>query len=281
MKRLLIYIVFAQALIFLSGCEKEVMSYKGREGIYFGVRSGNEFLPNLWPFVPYSNVDFARLAKDEVEFPVKVMITGPTKDYDRSFKVELNPDSTTAVEGVHYTAIKPIWTIPAGQISTNIVVRLKRAPDLQDVIQNLGLRLVANEHFSLSFPEWDAIPEYNAGNVVPEFNASLHTLKLNDIMVRPVVWLGSIQPVNRESGLMGVFSRKKMEFLTANLGLKYEDFGSAETMPMARNLLIASDAAAILIRLKDAGTPVLEADGRLMFIGAVPWTSYIGVPYAP
>ncbi|TKC06187.1 DUF4843 domain-containing protein [Pedobacter frigoris] len=279
MKRLLIYLVFAQALIFLSGCEKEIMSYKGREGVYFAVRNGLQSLPNLWPYQPYSNVDFARLAKDEVEFPVKVMITGPVKDYDRNFKVEVNPDSTTAIARQHYTAIKELWTIPAGATSTNIIVRLKRTPDLQNVIKNLGLRLVANEHFSLSFPEWDAIPEFTSGTVVPEFDASLHTLRLNDVMVQPVVWSGSIQPVNRESGLMGVFSRKKMEFLTSNLGVKYEDFASTDIMPMARQLLIASDAAAILIRLKDAGTPVLEADGRLIFIGAVPWTSYIGVPY--
>ncbi|RZM21326.1 MAG: DUF4843 domain-containing protein [Pedobacter sp.] len=193
----------------------------------------------------------------------------------------INPDSTTAVAGQRYTLEKELWTVPAGAISTNITVKLKRTPDLQETMKAVGLRLVATQDFSLSFPEWDAIPEYSAGVVVPEFDASLHTLRLNDIMVRPVVWSGSIQAGNRESGLFGVFSRQKMDFLSQYLGLKYEDFASTVTMPMARQLLIGSDATAILVRLKDAGTPVLEADGRLMWMGSVPWTSYIGVPYTP
>lgn len=281
MKRILTYLVCLPMLVFFAGCEKEIMGYNGREGVYFAVQHGNAFLPNLWPFQPYSNVDFARLAKDEVDFAVKVMITGPVKDYDRTFRVEVNPDSTTAVAGEHYTPPKALWTIPSGAISTNVIVRVKRRPDLQENIKTLGLRLVATEDFSLSFPEWDAIPENSAGTVVPEFDASLHTLRLNDVLVQPAVWSGSIQPGNRESGLFGVFSRKKMEFLTESLGLKYEDFASTATMPMARQLLIASDAGTILIQRKDAGTPVLEADGRLMFIGSVPWTSYIGVPYRP
>lgn len=279
MKRILTYLVCLPLLILFQGCEKDIMGYEGREGVYFAVQHGNTFLPNLWPFQPYSTVEFARLANDEVDFPVKVMITGPVKDYDRTFRVEVNPDSTTAVAGEHYAPLQALWTIPAGAISTNVIVKVKRRPDLQESMKTLGLRLVPTEHFSLSFPEWDAIPENTSGTVVPEFDASLHTLRLNDVLVQPAVWSGSIQAGNRESGLFGVFSRKKMDFMSENLGLKYEDFASAATMPMARMLLIASDATAILIQRKDAGTPVLEADGRLMFIGSVPWTSYIGVPY--
>ena len=280
MKRILTYLACLPLLIFFQGCEKDIMGYEGREGVYFAVRhSTNPFLPDKWPFQPYSTVEFARFANDEVDFPVKVMITGPVKDYDRTFRVEVNPDSTTAIAGEHYAPLQALWTIPAGAISTNIIVKVKRRPDLQQSMKTLGLRLVPTEHFSLSFPEWDAIPEYNSGTVVPEFDASLHTLRLNDVLVRPAVWSGSIQPGNFESGLLGMFSREKMNFLSENLGLKYEDFASESTMPMARMLVIASDATAILIQRKDAGTPVLEADGRLMFIGSVPWRSYIGVPY--
>lgn len=281
MKRIVTYLICLHLMLIFTGCEKEIMAYKGAEGVYFSVRDGNQFLPNFWPYVPYSTVEFTRLAKDEVDYAVKVAITGPVKDYDRSFRVEINPDSTTALAGEHYTVPKESWTIPAGAISTNVILKVKRRPDLQDVIKTVGLRLVATENFTLSFPEWDAIPEYTSGTVVKKFDASLHTVRLSDLMVTPAVWSGSIQPVNKESGLFGIFSRRKMDFLTQYLGLKYEDFSSLASMPMARQLLVASDATAILIRLKDAGTPLLEADGRLMWMGSVPWTSYIGVPYAP
>lgn len=282
MKKILTYLVCFHLLTLFGGCKKDIMGYKGREGVYFDMRYGTiELLKNSWPHQPATNVDFVKLTGNTIDFAVKVTITGPIKSYDRSFHVEVNPDSTTAVLNQHYETLQEKWVIPAGAISTNVIVRLKRTPDLQETVKTLGLRLVPTADFSLSFPEWDAIPAFSSGVVVPKFDASLHTLRLNDLMVTPAVWSGSIQPGNRESGLFGVFSRKKMEFLSQYLGLKYEDFANTTTMPMARQLLIASDATAILIRLKDAGTPVLETDGRLMWMGSVPWTSIIGVPYIP
>lgn len=280
MKKIVTYIlIFHLAAVFTS-CEKEIMGYKGKEGVYFAVQHGAQHLTS-WPYQPYSNVDFVTIGKDEIDFSIKVSITGPLKDYDRTFHVEVDPDSTTAEAGKHFVSVKRDWTIPAGAISTNIVVRLKRTPDLEIQPKTLGLRLVATTDFSLSFPEWDAIPNLTAGTIVPEFDASLHSLRINDIMVRPAIWSGSVQPGNRESGLLGVFTRKKMEFLIQNLGLTYDDFSSAEKMPMARMLLISSDATAILVQRFKAKNPVLEDDGRLMWLGTVPWTTIIGVPYVP
>jgi hypothetical protein len=281
MKRLTVYILLFQ-LMFMMGCKKEMMSYQGVEGVYFAVQSGTKaYSIALWPYQPFSSVEFVSIGKDVVDFPVKVMITGPVKDYERSFRVEVNPDSTTAIVGKHYDPIQTEIKIPAGGITANVIVRLKRTPDLEITPITLGLRLVETKDFKLSFPEWDAIPSLSGGTIVPEFDASLHTLRINDIMVQPSVWPGSLQPGNRESGLFGVFTRKKMEFLIDNLGLTYEDFASAETMPQARYFLVANDAATILKQRFDAKNPVLEDDGRLMFIGSVPWTTIVGVPWVP
>lgn len=282
MKKVSICILFLLSAVFLTSCEKEMMGYKGKEGVYFSVRMGTQtLLMPSWPYMPYSNVDFVRLSSDVVDFPVNVAITGPVKDYARTFNLEINPDSTTAVLGTHYEPVQREWTIPAGATTAVVKVKLKRTADLQDKEVKLGLRLVATKDFELSFPEWDAIPGLDQGVVVKKFDAGMHTLLINDIMVRPAVWSGSIQPGNRESGLFGVFTRRKMEFLMQNLGLKYEDFASTDSMPMARQMLIASDASLILRQRFDAKNPVLEEDGRLMFIGSVPWTSIIGVPWVP
>jgi len=281
MKKITVYILLFQLILQL-GCKKDMMTYQGREGVYFAVQYGNKSLSiDYWPYQPYSSVEFVSIGKDVVDFPVKVMITGAVKDYDRTFRVEVNPDSTTAVAGKHYEPIKTEFKIPAGGITANIVVRLNRTADLETTPVTLGLRLVETKDFKLSFPEWDAIPTLTGGTVVPKFDASLHTLKINDIMVQPAVWPGSLQPGNRESGLFGVFTRKKMEFLIDNLGLTYQDFASTETMPQARYFLVANDAAKILMQRFDAKNPVLEDDGRLMFIGSVPWTSIVGVRWTP
>ncbi|WP_285010788.1 DUF4843 domain-containing protein [Pedobacter faecalis] len=281
MRRILIYMVLLQLAMVFASCEKEILPYKGKEGVYFAVQHGAQHLPNSWPFQPYSDVDFVRIGKNTVDFTIKVMITGPVKDYERTFKMEVNPDSTTAIAGKHYEAVKSDWTIPAGSVSANVTVRLNRTPDLEEKPVTLGLKLIETEDFALSFPEWDAIPGLDAGTVVKEFDAGLHTLRINDVMIQPAVWSGSIQPGNRESGLFGVFTRKKMEFLSENLGLTYEDFSSTTTMPMARMFLVANDATAILIKRFNEKNPVLEDDGRLMWMGSVPWTSIIGVPWVP
>lgn len=282
MKRIRIYSLLFQLVVLFTACEKEIMDYSGKEGVYFAMRHGNnQYLPNLWPYQPFTDVDFVRIGADEVAFPVEVMTTGPTKDYARTFRVEINPDSTTAVLNQHYKTLQQEWTIPAGAISTTIRVPLIRSLDLVDRSVTLGLRLVPTADFELSFPEWDAIPSLNAGTIVPEFDASMHSLRINDIMIQPAVWSGSLQAGNRESGLFGIFSRRKMEFLMENLGVKYEDFANTDIMPMARQMLVASDGTAALVKRYNEKNPVLEEDGRLMWMGTVPWTSYVGVPWVP
>lgn len=280
MKRIIL-IALLPLLVCLAGCEKEIMDYKGSEGVYFAVQSGlPNFDPKTWPYQPDSEVEFARIDKDVVDFVVKVMITGPIKNYDRAFGLEVNPDSTTAVSGIHYEPFKQEWVIPANAVSTNIIVRLHRTKDIQTVAATLGLRLLPTKDFALSFPEWDAIPSLDQGRIVKEFDASLHTLRLGDIMVKPAVWAGQLNPKNQETGSWGVFTRRKMEFFIKYLGVTYSDFSSSATMPQVRWEQVRSDAASALVRLKDVeGNPQLEEDGRLMWVSGVPWTSTIGVPY--
>jgi len=280
-----IYLLRVAILMFLLpliSCEKEMMDYKGVEGIYFAVQHGASYGNELvWPYQPSSDVEFVKLTGNESTYQVKVMITGAVKDYDRKFEVQINPDSTTAILGVHYKALPKDLVIPANAISTTVPVTLMRAADLANGVKKIGLRLIANQNFKLSFPEWDAIPGYtsSAAPIVQEFDASLHTIRVNDFMVQPAVWIGSIQAENRESGQWGAFSRKKIELMCTLMDLTYADFGSTVTMPSVRSGLVASECARYLIERFNSGDPVLEDDGRLMFIGNVPWTSYIGVPW--
>jgi len=281
MKKIAVFIVLSFLMSMLWSCKKEIMGYEGKEGVYFSIRhnGSSTILESIWPYQPSSTVEFVRINKAEVDFPLKVMITGPVKDFDRTFQLEVNPDSTTAILGQHYEAVQRDWTVPAGAVSVNVIVKLKRTPDLEFKDVTLGLRLIPTKDFALSFPEWDAIPSYNAGVVVPEFDASMHMLRINDIMVQPVVWSGSIQPGNRESGLLGVFSKEKMNFLEEVAGVKYQDFSSTATMPSARMNQVYKDGERVLIERYNAKNPVLEKDGRLMWMGSLPWTSYIGIPY--
>lgn len=279
-----IVLLLSLFLLSMTACKKDMMQYEGVEGVYFAVQHGASWgNERSWPYQPFTNVEFVKLTGNEVTINIKVMITGPAKEYDRPFLVEIDPDSTTAQAGVHFETISKELVVPAGKMEAYVPVTLKRTNDLQTSAKSIGLKLLPNEHFKLSFPEWDAVPGYTASStgIVQKFDASLHKINVNDFMVQPAVWIGSIQPGNMESGLWGAFSRKKIELMCRLFNLTYADFGSTATMPTVLALLIAVEGGNYLIERYNAKDPVLEDDGRLMFMGAVPWTSYIGVPWVP
>jgi len=226
----------------LVGCKKEMMGYEGVEGVYFAVQHGATTYGNerTWPYQPYTNVEFIQTKDTKIELGIKVMITGPSKDYDRKFWVEVNPDSTTAEQGVHFEPIPREVIVPAHAVSVKVPVILKRTADLRRAGRVLGLRLVANESFQLSFPNWDAIPSYTAGTIVKKFDASLHSIYLSDFLVKPNIWIGSIQPGNRESGQWGAYSEKKILLMMELMDLKYTDFADRETMRSGLSGLVAA-----------------------------------------
>lgn len=277
--------MLAMILPFLS-CKKEMMDYEGMEGVYFGVRSGPDWAaPASWPYRPYTNVEFVKQPQEvqEMVINIAVNITGPMKEYDRPFKVIVDTDSTTAVAGVDYLPFGDTYIIPANAITGSIPITVKRTPEMLNTNKKLGLKLLPNEHFGLAFPDWKAIPGLGATTLGNDtaFDASLHTININDLMVQPTVWRGSIQEGNREAGSWGAFTRKKLELMCSLFDLTYEDFSSDATMTPVLVNLISVEMGRYLIGQFNAGTPVLEDDGRLMFAGSVPWTSYIGVPYKP
>jgi len=281
MKRI-IYILLAVVLPFTS-CKKEMMGYEGMEGIYFAVRYGGLVSETSAPYRSSTNVEFVRQPAhvQEMQVNIRVAITGPVKNYDRPFRVEINPDSTTAEEGIHYEPIGTTFIIPANAIESIIPVTVKRTPDMLNENKKIGLRLVANEHFRLAFTKWKAVPDLPSNNLGADtaFDASLHTININDMMVEPEVWYGSVTATQQETGLWGAFTRKKMELMCELFNLTYEDFGSETTMPLVLSTLISTELSRYLVEQFNNGTPVLEEDGRLMWCGNVPWTSIIGVPY--
>ena len=264
-----------------------MMDYQGKPGVYFAVQhgfaGGNE---TVWPYQPKSNIEFFKILENETTVNIKVMATGSISQEDRPFIVEINPDSTNAIEGVHY--LFPSlggggggFFIPAGEAYTYIPITVKRTPDMQTKDITIGLRLLPNEYFELAFPEWHAVEDLYYGNVVETFDASLHTLVVNDVMTRPSQWSGQANDSGLEAGLFGEFSRKKLELMCELCDVTYEDFCDANIMVTLLKYEIRNTMARYLTSAFEAGNPILEDDGRLMWVGTCSWSSYIGVPYNP
>lgn len=278
-----ILIIFSLFLfLIIQGCEKEIMSYQGKPGVYFAVqhgdRGGNE---NTWPYQPKTNVEFFKIQDDRVTVYFKVMATGSVADHDRSFTVRINADSTNGTEGVHYEPLSGDFVIPAGKAYANVPVTIIRTGDMQERDVVIGLQLLPNDNFELAFQEWDAVPGLLGGNVVDSFDASLHSIVINDVMVKPDIWVGSQNSDGSESGNWGVFSRKKLELFCEYFNLTYDDFNNAEKMPSVFRKQIYITISKVLIKAFEEGNPILEEDGRLMWVNTCPWKSYPGIPYIP
>ena len=283
MRRIPIYIICSLILAWLlQGCERELMDYQGKPGVYFAVQhgfsGGNE---NIWPYQPKSNVEFFKILGDKVTVDIKVMATGSLSDEDRPFRMEINPDSTNAVEGVHYVPLSGNYFIPAGMAYALVPITLKRTADMQVKDITIGLRLVPNDYFELAFPEWHAVDDLYYGDVVETFDASLHTLIVNDVMTRPSQWSGQASDSGLEGGLFGEFSRKKLELMCELCKVTYEDFCDANIMITLLKYEIRKTVAKYLTKALEEGHPILEDDGRLMWVGTCTWSSYVGVPYIP
>lgn len=278
------YMLGMLAIISLASCEKEMKTYEGLEGVYFAQQWGSPTY-SQWPYRPFTNVELVKVAGTSTEYTanIKVMFTGRVIDKDRYFKVEINPDSTTAVENVHYAPLPEEILVPANATVVYVPLLIKRSKDLQTTSKKIGLRLVANRDFGIAFPNWKAIPELGKGSLTPAdtaFDNSIHTVIVHDYIVQPAIWRGSVNATtNRDQGSWGGFTRKKIELMYKLFNVTYDDFGSDKTMPPVLQSLITQEMARYLVEQFNAGTPVKEEDGRLMFVGSVPWVSTVGVPY--
>lgn len=278
------YMLGVLVLMLTASCEKEMKNYDGMEGVYFAQQWGSSNYSE-YPYRPFTNVELVKLPGTVTEYTanIKVMFTGAVKDYDRYFNVAINPDSTTAVEGVHYKPLAESVLVPANATYAYIPVVVKRTPDLQVASKNIGLKLVANNDFGIAFPKWKNIPGLGTGTLTSAdtaFDNSLHTLVISDLIIQPAIWRGSVNATTkRDQGSWGGFTRKKIELMYKLFNLTYEDFASDKTMTGILVSLITQEMARYLIAQFNAGTPVKEEDGRLMFVGNVPWVSTVGVPY--
>ncbi len=264
-----------------SACEKDLMKYEGSEGIYFSVQWGPAHLDSTeWAFQSFSVVNFVNIPGDETEIKLRVMATGKPKDYDRSFGLRVNKDSSTAILGENYEAPAENYIIKAGAVYTDIPIKLFRSDNILDEIKTLGVNLIPSKDFDIAIPTWYHLAPYGNSTRNDVFDASFHMIEMNGSITKPPVWWGS-NISGKEAGLWGEFTVKKFLLMCELINLIYDDFQSAAVMPNARRDVVNQVMQAYLQEQYDKKTPILENDGRLMWVNGVSWTSTIGVPYNP
>lgn len=279
------------SLVGVSSCqENDLETWHGEDGIYFYVQWGVDWYDTTyWAAQSYTEVNFVSLGEDTAEVQMRVMLAGNITDYDRQFRIVLDQDSTTAVEGVNFVNVANEYQVlKAGTKYTDISITVMNSAVLEDEELQIGFRLLPTEDLCLACPVWqdlDGMLDNALG--LEQFDGAFHLIRLNDFMTRPDGWVGLPTPDeavegDQERGVLGIFSREKFEYIQSVIPeITYEDFESSETMPTVRVQAIGNLVAASLQEAYDSGNPVLEADGRLMWVNGVSWYSYWEVPYVP
>lgn len=285
MKKIFNIILSGALLAALSGCEKEPMSYEGETGVYFSIQRGPSYgVRDNWPFYPYSPLEFVLYAgENQHTISLRVRVTGNLTDYPRTFSYRIDPETTTATEGVDYVKPSGEGIIPAGQRDGYIDLLVNRTASMKTQTLEIGLRLLSNENFSLAFTQFEQPPGLNAGQeeVIESFDATRHVVRVNDNLVQPPIWLGGIYAWGQgeEFNVLGVFSVKKFNLICEITGVTYSDFLTDPPMTSPYMRIIGRRVGDYLKEQYRNGTPVLEDDGRLMWVDGVKWMSYPGTPW--
>lgn len=169
-----------------------------KDSVFFQYKNNRQEVDTI---VDYSfGYDIANV--HTVEIPVILM--GMPSSTDRVIAVAALPDSTTMIEGTHYTIENAV--IPAGEVSGVIKVNLLRDRDPELLNKQYKLRLIINENDDLRsvknsffkivysdirptvapvwWPRWGGFPTYSFENVqlffdyfyrlAPEANLSIY-----------------------------------------------------------------------------------------------------------
>lgn len=258
-------LIYIWGLLFLCvSCERDLMSYEGEEAVYFAVQYGESWgTEKDWPYMPYTTAEFGRILEDTMVVRIKVAVTGPEKDYPRPFKIVVNPDSTTAREGIDYRMLADEYIVESNSSFAYVPVLLYRQPEMKTDTVTLGLKLVPNDFFAVTFKRFDKMDGFTNGKVVIDsFDATLHSIFIVDVMPQPSQW---------SKWEFGTFTETKLNRMCKELGYTYADFEDKMVITYLQQAVISRQFSKILNEAYHKKEPILEDNGQLMWVNGCEW----------
>lgn len=190
--------------------------------------------------------------QDSAVFSVNLM--GNISGEKRPFIMEADPDSSTAIAGVHYQ-LPPADSLymPAGQTKQRIVVKVFRPAGLRDTTAILYLRLKPNTFFQTNRPVYS----YNATR---EMKATSFQVILDDRLLKPTIWDASVNA-------LGIYTREKLELMVKQQNLDVNKFYAASFYTATQLTSFSKTMQTYLNTQKSQGKTVYEKDGTEMKMG--------------
>lgn len=215
------------------GCSEEAPdAFREINGIYFDNRTtGNMVTDSTYTTFVYVN-------ENVLEIPVRIQALGRPSTENRPIAIRVV--GRNAEEGQDYELKTPA-EIPAGAVTLDYVIELKRTDALKEGDKELVVELQANDYFMLPF-------EYRvqAGNDTVPVN-TFRILFTDRFTVSPIGW-------REDPG--GVFSQQKFELMCDVLDLDRASFNQANGISIPKWEYIATRMRAYVaaeVAKKEAG----------------------------
>lgn len=263
MKWKIILFVSSLTLVFCA-CEKQDISVFTTDdsGIYFQRVTSyiyNSTTEYYGDSVAYSFAS-AKASVKSVVLSATIRTMGKVVDYDRPFKVVVDQEGTTAIEGKHYEVNLDTVVVPAGKSTAYVRVRFFRTDDMMEKAVRLAIRLEDNESFKCYFPEYKNTNAYSATGVM--IHGDEFVFSLSEMYTEPWYWsmFGD--------GFFGNWTPKKFLVVNSVCGLSAADWDNAgyagAKIQYGRFNFFTTTVQKYLQEQADAGTPELDSDGSYM-----------------
>ena len=190
-----------------------------------------------------------------------VFTMGKVVDYDRPFKVVVDMEETTAVEGKDFEIELDSLVIKAGTSKAEVPVRIIRTETLLEKTLKIVLRLQENEHFKCYLETYKNTNLYTAKG--EQISGVRYVFTFNEMYTQPNFWKNYA-----EKDYFGEWTAKKYQVVNQVCGLTPIDWQYANyygyKMQSARLPFFARTVRIYLQEQADAGNPVTDSDGKYM-----------------
>ena len=190
-----------------------------------------------------------------------VLTMGKVVDYDRPFKVVVDMEETTAVEGKDFEIELDSLVIKAGTSKAEVPVRIIRTETLLEKTLKIVLRLQENEHFKCYLETYKNTNLYTAKG--EQISGVRYDFTFNEMYTQPNFWKNYA-----EKDYFGEWTAKKYQVVNQVCGLTPIDWRYANyygyKMQSARLPFFARTVRIYLQEQADAGNPVTDSDGKYM-----------------
>ena len=190
-----------------------------------------------------------------------VLTMGKVVDYDRPFKVVVDMEETTAIEGKDFEIELDSLVIKAGTSKAEVPVRIIRTETLLEKTLKIVLRLQENEHFKCYLETYKNTNLYTAKG--EQISGVRYVFTFNEMYTQPNFWKNYA-----EKDYFGEWTAKKYQVVNQVCGLTPIDWQYANyygyKMQSARLPFFARTVRIYLQEQADAGNPVTDSDGKYM-----------------